>query len=446
MKTLIKNCIIVNEGYSFKGSILIDGKIISKIFSDGDTLPISDEIIDANGLLMFPGIIDDQVHFREPGNTNKGDIASESAAAVLGGVTSYMEMPNTNPPAITREILEEKYKIAEKSSFSNYSFYLGGTNDNLDEIISADSKLICGLKLFMGSSTGNMLVDNDESLEAIFQKSPMLIAVHCEDENTIQTNTQNAKERYGSDIPFSLHPIIRSREACIKSSEKAIKLALKYNSSLHILHISTKEEIDMIREASKMNSNITGEVCVHYMLLDNTMYCEMGSKIKCNPAIKTTEDKEAIIKAVKEGIIKVVATDHAPHTIEDKNNKYLEAPSGLPLIQHSLQIMWELHLQGHFSVEEIADRMSHSPAIRFGVENRGFIREGYFADIVLVDPSKSITIDKTNISYKCKWSPFEGKTFNSSIVHTFVNGKHTVAFGKLTGNRAGERLKFSHEK
>jgi dihydroorotase len=444
--TLIKNCIIVNEGNSFKGSVLIKGKIISKIFEEEDLLPESVEIIDANGLIMLPGVIDDQVHFREPGSTHKGDIASESAAAVLGGVTSYMEMPNTNPPATTRDLLEEKYRIAKKSSFANYSFYLGGTNNNLAEIINADPSSICGIKLFMGSSTGNMLVDNDESLEAIFKNSPMLIAAHCEDENTIQTNMQNAKEMYGDDIPFSLHPIIRSREACIKSSEKAINLALKYNSSLHILHISTKDEIDMIHEASKKNPKITGEVCVHYMLFDNKLYCEMGSKIKCNPAIKTNEDKESIINAVKHGIIKVVATDHAPHTIDDKNNKYLTAPSGLPLIQHSLQIMWELHLQGHFSIEEIADRMSHSPAIRFGVEKRGFIREGYFADIVLVDPNKSITVDKSNINYKCKWSPFEGETFRSSIVHTFVNGKHAVAFGKLTGNRAGERLKFLHEK
>lgn len=333
--TLIKNCIIVNEGNSFKGSVLIKGKIISKIFEEEDLLPESVEIIDANGLIMLPGVIDDQVHFREPGSTHKGDIASESAAAVLGGVTSYMEMPNTNPPATTRDLLEEKYRIAKKSSFANYSFYLGGTNNNLAEIINADPSSICGIKLFMGSSTGNMLVDNDESLEAIFKNSPMLIAAHCEDENTIQTNMQNAKEMYGDDIPFSLHPIIRSREACIKSSEKAINLALKYNSSLHILHISTKDEIDMIHEASKKNPKITGEVCVHYMLFDNKLYCEMGSKIKCNPAIKTNEDKESIINAVKHGIIKVVATDHAPHTIDDKNNKYLTAPSGLPLIQHS---------------------------------------------------------------------------------------------------------------
>lgn len=446
MKTLIKNCTIVNEGVNFIGSVLINEKIISNIYKSAESLPSADKIIEADGLILFPGLIDDQVHFREPGNTHKGDIASESSSAVLGGVTSFMEMPNTNPPATTLEILEEKYSIASKCSLSNYSFYLGGTNDNLNEILSANPNTICGIKLFMGSSTGNMLVDNLSSLEAIFENSRMIIAVHCEEESTVQKNLRNAKEIYGDDIPINLHPIIRSREACIQSTSKAIELAKKHKSSLHILHISTKEEIELMREASRTNPEITGEVCVHYLVFDDTFYDDMGAKIKCNPAIKSISDKEALIKAVKDGVIKVLATDHAPHTKEEKERKYSDAPSGLPLIQHSFQIMWELFLQGHFSMEDIADRMAHSPAERFGIDKRGYIRNGYYADLILVDPNKKMQINSDNIYYKCGWSPFEGKCFNASVVHTFVNGTHTVASGKLTGKRAGERLYFKHEK
>lgn len=446
MKTLIKNCTIVNEQKKFIGSILVDGKYISKIYKDNINLPQADNVIDAEGLILLPGIIDDQVHFRQPGNTHKGNIETESKAAILGGVTSFMEMPNTNPPATTLSLLEEKYSIASQVSFANYSFYLGGTNDNIDDILKADPSKICGLKLFLGSSTGNMLVDNYASLEEIFSKSPMIVAVHCEEESIIKSNLQSAKEFYGDNIPFSVHPLIRSKEACIKSTAKAINLALKYNTSLHILHISTKEEIEMINEASKINPKITGEVCIHYMVLDDSMYCRLGSKMKCNPAVKSSTDRAAIIKAVREGTIKILATDHAPHTIEEKNQNYLNAPSGLPLIQHSFQVMWELHLEGHFSVEDIADRMAHSPALRFGIFNRGFIREGYFADLMLFDPNKPTQVDKSNIYYKCGWSPFEGTIFNSSVIHTIINGEHVVADGKLTGIKAGERLIFTNEK
>ena len=446
MKTLIKNCTIINEGQQFKGSLLIDGEYISDIFYTNQVLPKADIQIDAEGLIMLPGIIDDQVHFREPGNTNKADISSESAAALLGGVTSFMEMPNTNPPATTIKLLEEKYSKASNCSFANYSFYLGGTNNNLEEILKADPSKVCGLKLFLGSSTGNMLVDDISSLEKIFAESPMTIAVHCEEESIIRSNLESAKEMYGDEIPFSLHPIIRSKEACIESTSKAIKLALKHNSSLHILHISTKEELELIKEASKINPKITGEVCVHYMMFDDSMYCDLGSKMKCNPAIKSSSDREAIIKAVKDGVVKIVATDHAPHTTEEKANKYLNAPSGLPLVQHSFQVMWELHQKGYFTIEDIADRMSHSPAIRFGVEKRGFIRKGYFADLMLFNPNESVMVNKNNIQYKCGWSPFEGTNFSSAIKHTFVNGVHSVSDGKLTGLRAGKRLTFSYEK
>lgn len=446
MKTLIKNCTIINEGQQFKGSLLIDGEYISDIFYTNQVLPKADIQIDAEGLIMLPGIIDDQVHFREPGNTNKADISSESAAALLGGVTSFMEMPNTNPPATTIKLLEEKYSKASNYSFANYSFYLGGTNNNLEEILKADPSTVCGLKLFLGSSTGNMLVDDYSSLEKIFAESKMTIAVHCEEESIIRSNLESAKDMYGDEIPFSLHPIIRSKEACIESTSKAIKLALKHNSSLHILHISTKEELELIKEASKINPKITGEVCVHYMMFDDSMYCDLGSKMKCNPAIKSSSDREAIIKAVKNGVVKVVATDHAPHTLEEKSSKYLDAPSGLPLVQHSFQVMWELHKKGYFTIEDIADRMSHSPAIRFGVEKRGFIRKGYFADLMLFNPNESVLVNKSNIQYKCGWSPFEGTNFCSAIKHTFVNGVHSVSDGKLTGLRAGKRLTFSYEK
>ena len=448
--TLILNATIVNEGTSFIGSILVRGNYIEKILRGTEVSPenfYETNLIDANGLHLMPGVIDDQVHFREPGNTHKGTISSESAAAVLGGVTSYMDMPNNNPSTLTNESLNKKRIIAAKDSFANYSFYLGASNDNIEEIKNTDRTLVCGIKVFMGSSTGNMLVDNTESLHKIFSESPTLIATHCEEESIIKRNLREAIDKYGEDnIPFREHPSIRDRSSCIESTKKAIDLAIKYKSRLHVLHISTREELEMINRASKINPGITGEVCVHYMLLDNSMYDSLGSKIKCNPSIKTIEDRDAIIKAVKDGIIKVVATDHAPHTKEEKSNGYLKAPSGLPLVQHSLQLMLELYHKGIFTLEEIVSLMAHSPADNFRIDKRGYIKEGYFADIVIFDLNREESESTLNPAYLCGWSPFEGKVFKSSVIHTFVNGIQVVSDCKLTGIKAGMDLKFRYDK
>ncbi len=444
--TLIHNGIIVNEGSSFRGSLLIRNGFIEKIFRDEiiDIDRYSEaNLIDAKGLHILPGVIDDQVHFREPGNTHKGTISSESAAAVLGGVTSYMDMPNNNPSTLTNEALERKKLIAQKESYANYSFYLGASNDNIEEIKAVDRKSVCGVKVFMGSSTGNMLVDNIDSLNRIFSESPVLIATHCEEESIIRKNLTNAIGRYGEEnIPFREHCNIRDRKSCIESTKKAIDLAIKYKSRLHVLHISTEEEIVMIKQASEINPLITGEVCVHYMLLDNSMYDTLGSKMKCNPSVKAKSDREAIIKAVKSGIIKVVATDHAPHTKSEKESGYLKAPSGLPLIQHSLQLMLEMYKDGIFTVEEIVGAISHSPADNFKIEKRGYLREGYYADVVIVDLNKADKESTIKPAYLCGWSPFEGKIFTSSVIHTFVNGSQVVADGKLTGLKAGMNLEF----
>lgn len=444
--TLIYNGTIVNEGSSFIGSLLIRNGYIEKIFKDEvvETERFDRaNLIDAKGLHILPGVIDDQVHFREPGNTHKGTISSESAAAVLGGVTSYMDMPNNNPPTVTNEALNRKKLIAQEESYANYSFYLGASNDNIEEIKAVDRKSVCGVKVFMGSSTGNMLVDNIESLNRIFSESPILIATHCEEESVIRKNLADAIERYGEEnIPFREHCNIRDRNSCIESTKKAIDLAIRHKSRLHVLHISTEEEIEMIKQASEINPLITGEVCVHYMLLDNSMYDSLGSKMKCNPSVKAISDREAIINAVKKGIIKVVATDHAPHTKSEKESGYLKAPSGLPLIQHSLQMMLEMYKEGIFTIEEIVSAMSHSPAINFMIEKRGYLREGYFADIVLVDINKADMESTKKPAYLCGWSPFEGKTFTSSVIHTFVNGVQIVSEGKLTGLRAGMNLEF----
>lgn len=446
MSILIKNGRIINEGASFTGSLFLVNNRISNIYGENDQLPDADEEINAENLVVVPGIIDDQVHFREPGNTYKGCIESESAAAVLGGVTSYMDMPNNFPPATSISALDIKNRIASETSYANWSFYLGANNDNYSEIKNANPSEICGLKVFMGSSTGNLLVDNPESLERIFSESPLLIATHCEEESVIQRNLADALLRFGDDIPFEEHRNIRSREACILSTKKAISLALKYNSRLHILHISTAEEIELIREAQSINPGITGEACVHYMLLDSASYSSLGGKMKCNPSIKERSDKEAIIRAVKEGVIKVVATDHAPHTLEEKNRNYKNTPSGLPLVQHSFQIMWDLHKEGHFSEFDIVDRMSHSPANNFKVKERGFLRSGYFADIMIFDPNKIDDKTTKNPAYFCGWSPFSDRSFSSSIVHTFVNGIQVVRNGALTSLKGGMKLSFNYEK
>ena len=454
MVTLIKNGIIVDSGLSFSGSLLINGQKIEKILKESDYASAqeyedatnaltADKVIDATGLHILPGVIDDQVHFREPGNTQKATVATESAAAVLGGVTSFMDMPNNNPPTTTMEALEGKFSNAKENSYANYSFYLGATNENIDEIKALDKSRICGVKVFMGSSTGNMLVNDSQTLEQIFGQSPVLIATHCEDEQTIKANMAAYTQQYGEDIPFQMHYKIRSREACIECTRRALDLAVRNRSKLHILHISTAEEIDMIKEARKQNPLIQGEVCVHYMWFNCTHYETYGSKIKCNPAIKEPSDMEAIRKAVKEGVIKVVATDHAPHLKEEKANNYTKAPSGIPLVQHSLQVMLELAKQGIFTVEEVVERMSHGPADCFEIAQRGYIKEGYYADLAMVNLNLPDSTSTTTPAYKCGWSPFEGMAFSSSIINTMVNGTLVVENGKLTGNRNAQELKFN---
>lgn len=457
MKRLIRGGTIINEGLSFKGSLLINDGKIEKILDSrllqgryeeavartGQSVTESGgEVIDARGLHILPGIIDDQVHFREPGAEQKGTIESESKAAVLGGVTSFMDMPNNNPAATTIEALEQKFEMASDSSYANYSFYLGATNDNIEQIKRADKSRVCGIKLFMGSSTGNMLVDNPQALERIFAESPILIAAHCEDEEIIKRNLAVYRKKYGEQIPFSAHTYIRSREACVACSKRAIDYALKTGARLHILHISTTEEIEMLKRASKLSPLITGEICVHYLWFTTEESETLGSKIKCNPSIKEQSDRETLRKAVKEGIVKVLATDHAPHTLKEKLQGYLASPSGIPTIQHSLQIMVELVKRGIFTMEEVVNAMCHGPAECFNIAARGFIREGYCADLVLVDLNREYTVAPQNIAYKCKWSPFEGYSFGSSIIHTFVNGRPVVREGQLTGARAAAELRF----
>lgn len=454
MRTLVKNGIIVNEGLSVLGSLLINGERIEKIIvrssynSDDEYLNAvgqieCDKVTDADGMHIIPGVIDDQVHFREPGNTAKATIASESAAAVLGGVTSYMDMPNNTPPTTTNEALEGKFAIANETSLANYSFYLGSTNENIDQIRAIAKDKVCGVKVFMGSSTGNMLVNDEQTLKQIFKESPVLIATHCEQEETIKANMAEYTAKYGEEIPFEMHYKIRSREACIECSRKALQLAVENGSQLHILHLSTADEMEMIKEARTLNPKISGEVCVHYMWFNCNDYAEYKSKIKCNPAIKEERDMLAIRQAVKEGTIKVVATDHAPHLKEEKQNNYTKAPSGIPLVQHSLQVMLELAGQGVFTVEEVVARMSHGPAECFGIKERGFLREGYFADIAIVNLNLPDSFSTNSPAYKCGWSPFEGKSFSSTIVHTFVNGTQVVENSRLTGNKNSRRLEFN---
>lgn len=460
MKLFIKDACIVNEGKTAVGSILTEDSIIRKIIyspEGNDSAGTEsyrksceeyqkgcDETIEAGGKYLLPGIIDDQVHFREPGATHKGCIESESAAAVLGGVTSFMDMPNNNPPVCDIRSLEEKYSKAASDSYANYSFYLGANNDNLDEIRSVDPEKVCGIKVFMGSSTGNMLVDKEDTLESIFRESPVLIATHCEDEATIKANLNAAREKYGDDIPFAEHPQIRSREACILSSSKAIALAQKNHSRLHILHVSTEDEIEMISKARKSSPGISAEVCVHYLCFNDRDYDKFGTRIKCNPAIKRESDMLALRKACNEGKVQALATDHAPHLFSEKDRDYLHAPSGLPLVQHSLRMMLELHRQGIFSIEKIVGLMCHGPAECFNVRKRGFIREGYFADLVLVQDISDIpeTVGKENIAYRCGWSPLEGMKMHYAVTDTFINGRPAVRNGRLTGIRAGERLEF----
>lgn len=443
---LIKGAKIVNEGKTFTGNVLIEGEFIKDVTEDDhiyNNIDIAD-VINANGKTLIPGLIDDQVHFREPGLTHKADIYTESKAAIAGGVTSYMEMPNTVPQATTLKILEEKYSIASEKSLANYSFYLGATNDNIDEILKLDGKNVCGIKLFMGSSTGNMLVDNEEALKNIFSLSKSLIAVHCEDESIIKENLTYYKMKYGDTIPVYHHPDIRTSEACYKSSSFAVNLARKFNTRLHILHISTARELDLLdNSTTSKNKQITGEVCVHHLWFDASDYNKLGTRIKWNPAIKDKSDKDALINGLISNKIDVIATDHAPHTLEEKENSYLKCPSGGPLVQHSLQLMIELFHKKKLSLELIVEKMCHTPAEIFKIEKRGFIRKGYYADLVLIDLNKSCTVERDNILYKCKWSPFEGITFNSVVSHTFLNGNLVYENGKFNESVRGKRLQFS---
>lgn len=441
---VIRNATIVNEGKSFRGDLLIKDEIISAIGLPGQIKsPPGADLIDATGLLLLPGIIDDQVHFREPGLTHKGDIYSESRAAAAGGITSFMDMPNTIPQTVTIEALNDKYRLGSEKSLINYSFLIGATNDNLKEILKADPKEVCGIKVFMGSSTGNMLVDNIESLKELFKKATMPISAHCEDEPTIRKNTEIYRKKYGEDVPFSMHPMIRSREACFLSSSFAVKLAKEFNTRLHIFHLSTANEMKLFsNELPLHEKRITGEVCVHHLWFDDTYYEKAGSRIKWNPAIKTRFDRDSLINGVNNDLIDIIATDHAPHTIEEKSNSYFQAPSGGPLVQHSLVAMLEMWHNKIFSLEKIVEKMCHNPAILFNIKGRGFIREGYQADLCLINPDDPWIVSKENILYKCGWSPFEGTTFRSKVVQTIVNGTPVYNKGVFNEDYRGQRLEF----
>lgn len=445
MKTLIKNAQIVNENQIFKGDLLIENDLILKIGNDISE-ENADRVIDADGKYLLPGVIDDQVHFREPGLTHKGDIESESRAAIAGGVTSFIEQPNTVPNAVTQELLEEKYKIAAEKSLANYSFMMGGTNDNLEEVLKTNPRNVAGIKLFLGSSTGNMLVDNPETLENIFSKTKMLIAVHCEDEATIRANTEKYRKEFGDDIPMKFHHLIRSEEACYISSSKAVELAEKTGARLHVFHVSTAKETELFRNDIPLkDKKITAEVCVHHLTFTDVDYETKGTLIKWNPAVKTQKDKDGLWKALLDDRIDVIATDHAPHTWEEKQNVYTKAPSGGPLVQHSLVLMIENFKNGKITLEKIVEKMCHNPAILFQIEKRGFIREGYRADVVLVDLNDNSTVTKENILYKCGWSPFEGSVFHSKITHTFVNGNLVYENGEIADEKFGERLLFERD-
>jgi dihydroorotase len=439
---LIKNATIVNEGASFLSDILIENGIIKKI-SDSialDSIPV----IDAEGKYLIPGLIDDQVHFREPGLTHKATIDTESRAAVAGGVTTFIEMPNTVPQATTQKLLQDKFDIAEKTSFVNYSFMFGGTNDNLEELLQTDPKTVAGIKLFLGSSTGNMLVDNLDVLEKIFSSTQLIISVHCEDEATIKKNTAHYKALYGENIPIELHPVIRSEEACYLSSSKAIALAKKTGARLHVFHLSTAKETALFRNDIPLEEKqITAEVCVHHLWFSDEDYKEKGTHIKWNPAVKTAKDRQGLWDALLDDRIDIIASDHAPHTLEEKSNSYLNAPSGGPLVQHTLLALLEKVKEQIFTIEKLVEKACHNPAKIFQIEKRGFIREGYFADLVLVDMKAAQTVSKENILYKCGWSPFEGITFSSSVTHTFVNGVLIYNQGVFNTSTKGKRITFN---
>ena len=440
--TLIKGAKVVNEGSVKTLDVLIKGAYIGE--TEKNILPQKDwEVIDAKGLFILPGMIDDQVHFREPGVTYKADINSESKAAVAGGITSFMEMPNTIPNTVTQKLLQDKYDLASGKSMANYSFFMGATNDNLEEVLKTDPNTVCGVKVFMGSSTGNMLVDDTTTLERLFKNYKGLIATHCEDESTIKKNSEDAFTKYGEEVPIEMHPRIRSAEACYLSSSKAVNLAKKHNTRLHILHLSTARELELFDHTTPLaDKKITAEACIHHLWFTDNDYKTKETLIKWNPAVKTSADRDALIKAVNNNTIDIIATDHAPHTLEEKENTYFNAPSGGPLVQHAIPALFELYFQGKFTIEKIVEKTSHHVAQLYNISNRGFIRKGYFADLVLIDPDSPWQATKENILYKCKWSPFEGTTFKAKVKHTFVNGHHVYNNGKIDESQTGMRIDF----
>ena len=441
-KLLITNARLINEGEVRDADVLVEGERIAKI-DPGISAAGDIEIIDAAGRYLIPGMIDDQVHFREPGLTAKGDMATESAAAAAGGITSFMDMPNVNPLTTTVEALSGKYSLAEGRCTTNYGFYLGSTNSNIEEIKRLRVGDGCGIKVFMGASTGDMLVDDPDTLEQVFEHAPVMVATHCEDSPTIWANEDAAREKYGDDVPLSEHPNIRSAEACLKSSTLATDLAKKHDALLHVLHLTTATEMDLFSPAHRSEKRITAEVCVHHLWFDESRYEELGTRIKCNPAIKKPSDREGLLAALNEGRIDIIATDHAPHLLEEKQNSYFKAPAGLPLVQHALLSLFDLVEAGSISLELLVDRACHASADLFGVEERGYLREGYFADLVIVDPEKPFLVEPANVLYKCGWSPFEGHEFSSTIDTTIVNGNVVYRDGQLTGKIAGQRLQFS---
>lgn len=434
---------MVNEGQITQGDILINNERIERLAPSISVEGAHTEL-DVKGRYVFPGAIDDQVHFREPGLMHKGEIFTESRAAVAGGVTTFMEMPNTIPNALTQQLLQDKYDLAAAKSLANYSFFMGASNDNLEEVLKTNPKTVCGVKVFMGSSTGNMLVDSEKTLESIFANSPTLVATHCEDEATIRRNTALYREKYGENVPFYAHPLIRSEEACYLSSSMAVSLARKHGTQLHILHISTAKELSLFDNTIPLkDKKITAEACIHHLWFCDTDYQTKGSLIKWNPAVKLASDRDEIFKAVLDGRIDVVATDHAPHTLEEKANTYFNAPSGGPLVQHSLIAMLDFYHKGKITLEKIAEKMAHNVATLFRIEDRGFIREGYFADLAIVDINKPYTVTKNNILAKCGWSPFEGHTFGSTVDATFVSGNLAWQKGKFVEGKNGHRISFN---
>jgi dihydroorotase len=438
---LIKNAILVNEGRRMMGDLLIRGERIERI-APFISAPEEKKVLDAKGRLLLPGLIDDQVHFREPGFTQKGDIATESAAAVAGGITSFMDMPNTNPQTVTRAALAAKYLLAQGRAHANYAFYFGATNDNADEIAQLQKNEACGVKIFMGASTGNMLVDNPATLEGIFSRSPLLIVTHCEDTPTIKANEDAARAKWGDDVPFDEHPNIRSVDACYKSTELAVALARKHGTRLHVQHLTSARELAFFEPGPVETKQITVEACVHHLYFDESHYARLGARLKCNPAVKTAADRKALVAAVKEGRVDIIATDHAPHTRQEKAQKYFQAPSGLPLVQHALLALLDLAKRGEFTVETVVQRACHAPALRFGIKDRGFLREGAYADLVLVDLEAMTQVTEQSILYKCGWSPFTGQSFPARVDITWVNGQIAYENGRLQGRGLGQRLEF----